>query len=61
MLFFVKGETTVGLGDDMQEAQIGTWGHMPAGLTHSSKAKTPEAIVGGLAATAAFVIAKAIG
>lgn len=41
MLFFVKGEADVGLGDDMQEAQTGTWVHMPAGLKHSIKAKTP--------------------
>ena len=33
MLFFVKGEATVGLGDGVQEAQGGTWVHMPAGLT----------------------------
>jgi hypothetical protein len=25
MLFFVKGEASVGLGDDVQEAQAGTW------------------------------------
>jgi quercetin dioxygenase-like cupin family protein len=41
MLFFVKGEATLGLGDDVQEAQTGTWVHMPAGLKHSIKAKTP--------------------
>ena len=41
MLFFVKGEATVGLGDDVQEAQPGTWVHMPANLKHSIKAKTP--------------------
>jgi len=41
MLFFVKGEATVGLGEDMQEAQVGTWVHMPAGLKHSIKAKAP--------------------
>jgi quercetin dioxygenase-like cupin family protein len=41
MLFFVKGEATVDLGDDVQEAQAGTWVHMPAGLKHSIKAKTP--------------------
>jgi quercetin dioxygenase-like cupin family protein len=41
MLFFVKGEATVGLGDDKKEAQPGTWVHMPAGLKHSIKAKTP--------------------
>jgi quercetin dioxygenase-like cupin family protein len=41
MLFFVKGEATVGLGDDVQEARAGTWVHMPANLKHSIKAKTP--------------------
>ena len=41
MLFFVKGEATVGLGDDTQEARAGTWVHMPASLKHSIKAKTP--------------------
>ena len=41
MLFFVKGETSVGLGDDTQEAKAGTWVHMPPGLKHSIKAKTP--------------------
>lgn len=41
MLFFVKGEAALGLGEEMQEAQAGTWVHMPAGLNHSIKAKTP--------------------
>lgn len=41
MLFFVKGEASVGLGDDMQVAQSGTWVHMPPSLKHSIKAKTP--------------------
>jgi quercetin dioxygenase-like cupin family protein len=41
MLFFVKGEASVRLGGDAQEAQAGTWVHMPAGLKHSIKAKTP--------------------
>jgi quercetin dioxygenase-like cupin family protein len=41
MLYFVTGEATVGLGDDTKEAQAGTWVHMPAGLKHSIKAKTP--------------------
>jgi quercetin dioxygenase-like cupin family protein len=41
MLFFVKGEATVGLGDDTKEAAAGTWVHMPSGLKHSIKAKTP--------------------
>ena len=41
MLYFVRGEATVGLGDDMKEALAGTWVHMPAGLKHSIKARTP--------------------
>lgn len=41
MLFFVKGGASVGLGDDMKDAQAGTWVHMPAGLKHSINAKTP--------------------
>ncbi|MCO6455953.1 MAG: hypothetical protein J5I93_11700 [Pirellulaceae bacterium] len=41
MLFFVKGEASVGLGDDVQEARAGTWVHMPANLKHSIWAKTP--------------------
>ena len=41
MLFFVKGQAAVGLGEDIQEAQSGTWIHMPANLKHSIKAKTP--------------------
>ena len=41
MLFFVNGEARVGLGDDVKDAQAGTWVHMPAGLKHSIKAKTP--------------------
>ena len=41
MLFFVKGEASVGLGDDVQEAQAGTWVHMPANLKHWIKVKTP--------------------
>lgn len=41
MLFFVKGQATVGLGDDIKQAQSGSWIHMPAGLKHSIKAQTP--------------------
>lgn len=37
----MKGEATVGLGDDVQEARAGTWVYMPASLKHSIKAKTP--------------------
>jgi quercetin dioxygenase-like cupin family protein len=40
MLFFVKGDVRVGLGDDVREAQAGTWVHMPANLKHSIEAKT---------------------
>ena len=45
MLFFVKGEASVGLDEDLQEAQAGTWVHMPAGLKHSIKAKTPVVLL----------------
>ena len=41
ILFFVKGEASIGLGVDLQEAQAGTWVHMAANLRHSIKAKTP--------------------
>jgi quercetin dioxygenase-like cupin family protein len=41
MLYFVKGEASIGLGDDKQEAQAGTWVHMPANLKHSIKANSP--------------------
>jgi quercetin dioxygenase-like cupin family protein len=41
MLYFVRGEASVGLGDDVEEAEAGTWIHMPASLKHSIKAKTP--------------------
>lgn len=41
LLYFVSGEATLGLGGDVQEAQAGTWVHMPAQLKHSIKAKSP--------------------
>jgi len=41
MLYFVTGEASVGLGDDVQDARAGTWVHMPANLTHSIRARTP--------------------
>lgn len=41
LLFFVKGEAVVGLGDDVKDAVAGTFVHMPNGLKHSIKAKTP--------------------
>jgi quercetin dioxygenase-like cupin family protein len=45
MLFFVKGDASVGLGEEVQEAQAGTWVHIPASLKHSIKAKTPVVIL----------------
>jgi quercetin dioxygenase-like cupin family protein len=41
MLYFVKGEATLGLGDDVRDAQAGTWIHLPANMKHSIRAKTP--------------------
>lgn len=41
MLYFVQGEASVGLGDDVCEARPGTWVHMPAHLKHSIRAKSP--------------------
>jgi quercetin dioxygenase-like cupin family protein len=41
MLYFVKGEAVVGLGEEVKEAVPGTFIHMSPGLKHSIKAKTP--------------------
>ena len=41
MLFFVKGDAKVGLGEDLHPARSGTWIHMPANLKHSIAAQTP--------------------
>ena len=41
MLFFVKGEASIGLGDDTKDAVAGTFVHMAPGLRHSIKARTP--------------------
>jgi quercetin dioxygenase-like cupin family protein len=38
---FLQGEATVTLGDDRHEGKPGTWVHMPAGLRHGIRAKTP--------------------
>jgi quercetin dioxygenase-like cupin family protein len=40
MLFFVKGEAKVGLGEEVRQVQPGSWVHMPAGLKHSILAKS---------------------
>lgn len=41
ILQFVKGEAVLTLGDQVMNAQAGTWVHMPAGLEHSIRATTP--------------------
>ena len=41
LLFFVKGEAVIGLGDELREAGPGTFVHMQPGLKHSIKAKSP--------------------
>ena len=41
VLVFLKGEASIGLGDDVKTTVPGTFVHMPPGLKHSIKAKTP--------------------
>jgi quercetin dioxygenase-like cupin family protein len=41
ILQIIRGEATLALGDDTLEAQAGAWTHMPAGLRHAVKARTP--------------------
>ena len=41
VLHFLQGEADLTLDDDRHEAAAGTWVHMPAGLRHSIRAKTP--------------------
>ena len=41
ILQIIRGEATLTLGDDTIEAQAGAWFHMPAGLRHAVKARTP--------------------
>lgn len=41
LLWFVRGEARVGLGERNEQARPGTFIHMPAGLKHSIAAKTP--------------------
>jgi quercetin dioxygenase-like cupin family protein len=38
---FLSGEADITLGGDRRAAVAGTWVHMPAGLTHGVRAKTP--------------------
>ena len=41
ILYFLKGEATLTLGDDTVEAHPRTWIHMPPELQHSVRTKTP--------------------
>ncbi len=41
VLHFLQGEATLTLGDDSHEVAAGAWAHMPAGLKHSIRAKSP--------------------
>jgi quercetin dioxygenase-like cupin family protein len=41
LIQIVRGEATLTLGDDTVDAQAGAWVHMPAGLRHAVKARTP--------------------
>jgi quercetin dioxygenase-like cupin family protein len=41
VLHFLLGEAKLTLGDDTLEARPGTWVHMPRGLRHGIRAKTP--------------------
>jgi quercetin dioxygenase-like cupin family protein len=45
VLQFLKGEATLTLGGDALDAQPGTWVHMPAGLPHAVRAKTPAVML----------------
>jgi quercetin dioxygenase-like cupin family protein len=41
VLPFLQDEAKLTLGDDTVESQPGTWVHMPKGMRHSIRAKTP--------------------
>ncbi len=41
IIYLVRGEATVTLGDDRHELVAGAWIHMPPNLKHSVHAKTP--------------------
>lgn len=44
-LQFLSGEATLTLGDDTLDARPGTFVHMPAGLRHGIRAKTPTILL----------------
>jgi quercetin dioxygenase-like cupin family protein len=41
MLYFVQGEATITLGEEISEATAGSWVYMQPKLVHSVVAKTP--------------------
>jgi quercetin dioxygenase-like cupin family protein len=41
VMHFLSGEADITLGGDHRAAAAGAWVHMPAGLKHSVRAKTP--------------------
>jgi quercetin dioxygenase-like cupin family protein len=45
ILQFLSGEASVTLGDDCLDARPGTFAHMPAGLRHGIRAKTPTILL----------------
>lgn len=45
VLQFLSGEATVTLGGDTLEARPGTFVHMPAGLQHAIRARTPTVML----------------
>ena len=45
VLQFLSGEATLTLGDDTLEARPGTFAHMPAGLRHAIRARTPTVML----------------
>jgi quercetin dioxygenase-like cupin family protein len=40
VLHFIKGKAQLLLGEERQQAQSGTWAHIPANLPHSIKAES---------------------
>ena len=45
VLQVLQGEVTLTLGEDSLEAGPGTWVHMPAGLRHAVRARTPAVLL----------------
>ena len=45
ILQFLTGEASLKLGDDALDARPGTFVHMPAGLRHAVRARTPTVML----------------